>query len=472
MRIIVLALALAAWPLLACPMFVEFFPDPTDVSDFDGEYVEIRFDDFRSDSLYVSLDGKSAIPFAYPRGANRMVLVHDTAFCPSRDSLACGLLGSFSLPNSRESVWSLQAGSCLDTAALPVPKAGKALQRVGETDEWAFSAGTFGVADADYELGIRDCGLALRSAIGGDGNGWRLRGILTGCDSAQVALRTLEMGAAGGWKSESLWVSGNFEILVESKGSLQVQIVLPEDAAPANDTLDTLLVNPGEPPALLTEIHHCPEEPMPEWVEVYNGSRHALPLSQMSFCGRGKVWGGALDSLSAHETILVTKDTAGLRAELGFKDVRILYAAMGFLNNTAGNIAVCFDESPIDSASWDKNTVSCPSGFDPRWSKPENTPGYQNPGRNNKSSDPFTYKFSSRVVSKKGRPLRVAVESESEVSLQLLDSAGHGVWKTRVAPMNTGWTEVPATSRCKIGVCYVSVSVGSFEKVVGIVVRP
>lgn len=453
-------------------MFVEFFPDPTEVSDFDGEYVEIRFDDFRSDSLYVSLDGKSAISFAYPRGANRMVLVHDTAFCPRRDSVACGLLGSFSLPNSRESVWSLQAGRCLDTAALPAPKAGKALQRVSETDEWTFSAGTFGVADADYELGIRDCGLALGGVSAEDGSGWRLRGILTGCDSAQVLLRTLEMGTGADWKISKVLISGNFDFLVESRGSVLVQVVLPEDAAPANDTLDTLLTMPGNPPALITEIHHCPEEPMPEWVEVYNGSRHAIPLSRMSFCGRGKVWGGRTDSLYSHESVLVTKDTAGLRAELGFKDVRILYAAMGFLNNTAGNIALCFDETPMDSASWDKNTVNCPFGFDPRWSKPENTPGFQNPGRNDRSSEPFSYKLSSRVLSKKGVPLRVAVESESEVSIQLLDSAGHGIWKSSVSPMNTGWTEVPATSRCKIGVCYVSISAGTFEKVVGIVVRP
>ena len=69
---------------------------------------------------------------------------------------------------------------------------------------------------------------------------------------------------------------------------------------------------------------------MPEWVEVYNASRYPLPLSRLRFCGRGGAWGGTQDSLQPYESMMVTKDTAGLREQLGFRDVRIAYAAMGF----------------------------------------------------------------------------------------------------------------------------------------------
>ena len=39
------SLALFSWAF-ACPVFTEFYPDPKDVSDQEGEYVEIRMDDF------------------------------------------------------------------------------------------------------------------------------------------------------------------------------------------------------------------------------------------------------------------------------------------------------------------------------------------------------------------------------------------------------------------------------------------
>ena len=77
-------LVAAAVPLSACPMFVEFFPDPTEVPDNEGEFVEIRLDDFRADSLYVSFDQKAPLAFPFPRSANRMVLVHDSTLCPKR----------------------------------------------------------------------------------------------------------------------------------------------------------------------------------------------------------------------------------------------------------------------------------------------------------------------------------------------------------------------------------------------------
>ena len=453
-------------------MFVEFFPDPTEVPDGEGEFVEIRLDDFRADSLFVGLDRKAPLALAFPRGANRLLLVHDSAACPARDSLACGLLGAYSLPNSRGSEWVLRSGSCSDSVELPAPKPGKALQRIGETSEWAFTSGTPGVADPAYELGIRDCGVRLDAAEFRDGVGWALRGFLGGCDSAAATVEVLDLGAAGGWRRDSVMLSGAFSLQVGAKGSAWVRLVLPADAAPSNDSVDRFLVLPGNAPVALTEVHHCPSEPEPEWVEVYNSSRYALPLSRLRLCGRGGAFGGASDSLRPYESVLVTKDSAGLRGALGFKDVRIVQVSMGFLNNVSGSVSLCLDSVAVDSVAWTKNTVACPSGFNPLFGRAENTPGYQRPGGEGAPGEPFRFRLSSRVVSRHGAPLRISVGSEHEVELRLLDSAGHGVWSARIGANSSAWHEIPAASRCGVGVCYVALSVGAFEKVVGIVVRP
>ena len=78
------SLALFSW-VLSCPVFTEFYPDPKDVSDQEGEYVEIRMDDFRAESLYVQFESKAVMAFAWPE-AERFVLVHDSAQCPAREA--------------------------------------------------------------------------------------------------------------------------------------------------------------------------------------------------------------------------------------------------------------------------------------------------------------------------------------------------------------------------------------------------
>ncbi len=474
MRILFLvALSLAlTW---ACPMFVEFFPDPTEVSDNEGEYVEIRLDEFRSDSLFVKFENRAALAFEFP-SANRLILVHDSSLCARRDSLACGLLGSLSLPNSRESSWKLWAGSCVDSVLLPAPKPGRSLQRVGEGDDWVVTGGTPGTADPDYEIGIADCALSWGNLKYEDGF-WKVSAFLDGCDSSLVWVEALDLGSMGGWKRDSLMAQGKFSLDVSARGALWLRFHIPEDAAPANDSLDTLLAI--DSPLQITEIHHCPAEPMPEWVEVYNGSRYSVPLERLKFCGRGGRWSlsGALpgtsrDSLFPFETILVTKDTLGLRSQLGFSDVNIAHGSIGYLNNSSGSIILCFDDSPMDSVFWDKGTASCPEGFNPKSGKRDNSPGFQRSSTPSTGTDPFRYKLSTRVLRKKGSPLRVSVDSERPVEVQLLDSAGHGVWKKSIPSNSSGWLDVPAQSFCQVGICYVSFSQGSFEKVVGFVVRP
>ena len=407
-----LSLAFFSWAF-SCPQFVEFFPDPKNVSDQEGEYVEIRLDEFRAESLFVRFENREILAFAWPE-AERLVLVHDSSQCPPRKNVACGMLGKVSLPNSRESVWKVWSGVCMDSVTLPQPKPGKAIQRVGLTDEWVYVAGSMGVGDPEYELGVEeDSLLALVGELGKQG-------------------RTLRM----------------------------------------------------------TEIHHCPEEPMPEWVELYNASGRALPLQEFRFYDRGGALGNARDSILPYQMVLVSKDTAALRDALGIPDIRMAQVSLGYLNNVEGSLRLCFRNDVIDSVYWNKGTVACPSGFNPLTGKREFTPGYQKkmgsgsaavnaPGTKSGNAQgianenaPLTYKLSSRVVSKKGAALRIRIESEHDVTLALLDSAGRRVWKSVVSAMSNEWVKVPAQEYLGIGVGYVALSVGEYENVVGILVRP
>ena len=451
----------------SCPMFVEFFADPKDVSDTEGEYVEIRLDEGvdrsgdgnrecdsggnRAESLYVRLESKEILAYALPPDAERLLLVHDAESCPQREGLACGSLGSLALPNSRETVWKVWSGVCMDSVVLPQPKTGKALQRVGLTDEWVYTAGTMGRGDSDYELGVEED--SLLTLVG-------------------------ELGAVG--------------------RSLR-----------------------------MTEVHHCPEEPMPEWVELYNASEYSLPLDMFRFCDRGGALGAVGDSIRPSQVLLVSKDTMALRASLGFSDVRLVQVALGYLNNTEGALNLCFRDDVVDSVQWDKSTVACPSGFNPLTRLRDWTPGFlpQNAKKvlalgagtatGNVSASGtvpasgtvsalgtvsasgtvsalgtvpasgtvpalgsaadgrlFEYKFSSRVVSKKGSALRVRVESEYDVVLSLLDSAGRRVWKTVVPAQANEWVKVPVQEHLGIGAGFVSLAVGEAEDVIGILVRP
>ncbi len=421
----------------SCPMFVEFYPDPKDVSDKEGEYVEIRLDDFRAESLFVRFESKEVLSFAWP-DAERLVLVHDSSQCAARTSaqgslqdslrnepqslsqsglqsglrnqdapqsgVVCGSLGNTTLPNSRESAWKLWAGTCVDSVTVPRPKPGKTIQRVGMTDEWTF---------ADRASGVQD-------------------------NMEQDSLMVARMFAGG-------------------TSVLRV-----------------------------TEVHHCPEEPMPEWVEIHNASAYAFPLDAFRFCDRGGVLGQAGDSIRSFQTVLVSKDTASLRAALGIPDIKLIQVSLGFLNNVEGTLRLCFRNDVVDSVVWKKGEVACPSGFNPLTGRREFTPGYQS--KNTKKAGaatatnavssqdllnaPFTYKLSSRVISKRGKPLRVRVESENDVTVSLLDSAGRRVWKSVVSAMSNGWVNVPVQVYLGIGVGFVAFSAGEYENVVGILVRP
>ena len=457
----------------ACPLLVEVFPDPTDVPDQDGEFVEVRLDaTFRADTLTLLMDGKAAVRVPYPEG-NRLVLVHDSAFCPVRENVACAVFKE-SLPNSRESLWKLEAGTCMDSVLVPASKAGKAYQRRSETDDWEFTAATPGFANAGYELGIADCGIGALRVVSGEVSAevvnFRVEGLLEGCDSARVYVGWQDLSAGTG-ASDTLAVSGNFDFEIASRGSVHLHVSLPEDEYPLNNEIDTLLVVPGKSPLVISEVHHCPQEPVPEWVEVFNASRVAVPLSQVRLCGRGGALGGSGDSIFPLQAILLTRDSLELRTQVGFPDVRIVQVALGYLNNTGGSLALCYGGQAIDSVTWDKGTAVCPAGFSPLSGSSENSPGFVRKA-GDKTEAPFTVTLSSRVVRARGVPLRVRVEGEGEVQVRLLDSASREVWNAVAQASSPQWIDVPVQRLGSRGVNYVAARQGDYEKVVGIVLRP
>ena len=455
---------------LACPTLVEVFPDPSDVPDQQGEFVEIRLDSsFDSDTLFVRLDDKTPLKMPYPDG-ERLLLSHGRVICPETRGLVCGDLEKNVLPNSRESRWIVQAGTCIDSVVLERPKPGKSFQRIAAGQRWTLEDPSPGYGNPLYELDLDDCGFSLVEYEFREDH-WRVSGKVRGCKTPLLTYRYMDV-SRGGRIEDTIRVGESFSILLLKNGPVELQLELPEDGIPFNNVVDTLLALPGNSPLLLTEVHHCPQEPEPEWIEVYNDSKVSFPLSKVGLCGKGGTWGADEDSIVPYQSVLVSRDTALLREFIGFRDVRLVQASIGFLSNTAGSLTLCYGGSPVDSIGWDKSTVPCPRGFNPRTGMVENTPGFQ--GNHNVffAKEPLRYRLSSRVLRKRGDPLRVKVESDQDVTIGLLDSAGRQVWKQKAPAQSNAWWNVPVQQYTGIGVAFVSFSSGTFERVVGIVVRP
>lgn len=468
----ILIFAVAAF---GCPSFVEFFPDPTEVSDAQGEFIEIRLERdyigniYGPESLTVQLDGKTPLVFQFPR-TERLLLVHEGGSCPASGLVTCGSLGSLSLPNSRETVWQLVAGDCRDSVTLPTPKAGKSFQRVKSTEEWVMTEPTPGTANPLYELDVKDCGIdGLDARYEGEENiRWNFTFHFSGCDSTRFTYR-LENLWDGRVQRDTALVGESFALKSIEGEAFRIVGEVPPDAAPSNNLLDTMVFVLGRFPLAISEIHHCPSEPEPEWVEIFNRGSVGISLDRFRFCNRGGLW---KDSLDGGDFLVFSKDTTALLDFIGFRDARLMQVALGFLNNTAGNLSICYGDLVVDSVGWDKFTVSCPLGFNPLTGRPENTPGFQSVRGGPSQEKLFSYKLASRIVRKNRGPLLVYVESGSSVMVQLLDSAGRPLWKQTAPPGSNSWWKVPADSLLDVGVAYVSLSCGKEEKTIGILVRP
>ncbi|MDR1759249.1 MAG: hypothetical protein LBR60_01835 [Fibrobacter sp.] len=473
-------LALAA---AGCPFFTEFFPDPSLVADRDGEFVEVAWDSGGAvlwDTLYVSFENKAPFFWVREEGKSRVLWHRDVSACPETSALACEPLTVAALPNNRSAVWSLRAGACADSAFLPAPKPGETFQRAGAgPEDFVLAAPTPGMANTVYETGARDCRLAVESVTAAEAR-WELKTRLAGCDSAKVKVRMLSLEDAYLEDEfvKTLRGSETFYSTFSSRG-LWFQVKFPEDDYPANDTWDTVFIEPHYTPVYISEVHPCPEEPVPEWVELYNPSERNLPLSRIHFCGRAAVKAAAGDSLQKRETLLLSRDTLALREWLGVSEVRIAYANLGFLKNAADTLRLCFDALPVDSVFWGKSTAiksNCPNGFNPRTQKKDSSPGFQKQAsaakKENLSFQPF---WNARVFSKKRPdfPLMVSAESEKPVKVELLSGKGILLWSADIlGGSGKEWAQVPLLEKGTLGANYLRFSEGRHEKMVGIILRP
>ncbi len=471
--------------LSGCPYIVEVLPDPSSVEDSKGEFVEIRLDSgaLLKDTLFLLFENKTVLRWMAKQGTQRLLVHRDTTLCPAVSGLACQPLTGSALPNSRESFWNLTWGACSDSVVIPVPEAGFSYQRSGSgPGDWVVAEPTPGVANPKYENDIRDCAVSS-SHWEYKETRWTALLSLSGCDSVDV---TLEEKSLDDPYQENSWVLSLYDsVRFVSKitaRNLWLFIRVPEDDYPNNDYQDTLLIAPSASPLFLTEIHPCPEEPVPEWVEIYNGSARTLPLSRVRFCDRGSIDASVSDSLKPKETLVLTKDTVTFREWLGFNDTRLIRANLGFLKNGADTILLCWGETRLDSVAWGKAAKfipDCPAGFVPGLYREENSPGFQTSGSLNRTSPSeisFEVKWSARVCSRKAKhtPLMVAVTSDSVVQVELLSGNGILLWKTNLFPDTAGntWVEVPLISKGTLGPNYVRFSEGRHEKILGVILRP
>lgn len=457
---------------IACPSFVEFYPDPTDTTDSFGEFLEIVLDsNLSKDTLFIKQEGKTEIPY-FGLNGNRLLLHRDTTTCIKRDGLICLPLEFSPLPNSRETEWLLRQGTCKDSVFLPNPKAGKSLQKEDSLNSWVYTNPSPGLANPLFEKSVKDCQIEiLKQTFLQDK--FKVSLALKNCDSAKVAFKSSKLDFSNKITEDTLNLYSNLTLEIPSDGSPELlDILLLNDDFPENDSLQTLLISKKEIPLSLTEIHFCPEEGKSEWVEVYNLLPVDLPLNGFSFCNRADI---ALKKAMPYESILFTKDTIALREEIGFNEVRLSKANFGALKNTADTLCLCFLNDTLECVNWDKQEHSfCPSGFNVLSRKKENTPGIQNKRLSKKELKnlPFTVEWNSRLFSqKKVNECRVRLKGNVNVSILLFNEHGNLLWQHTEDASKENWLLIPIRKYYP-GIYFIKFISGNYEKTISVVLRP
>lgn len=481
MNLISVAFALV---LGTCPRFVEILPDPSDVEDARGEFVEIRLPHAPSrDTVSVYHEEKKVWEGKIPESIDRILLIRDTALCPKTPKLLCEKLLGSALPNSRKDVWKLQSGSCEDFANLPVPKPGYSFVRNDSAfDAWSFALPTPGFPNGNFESGVNDCRLRIDTLFV-EASVWKGEWTLLGCDSAQVrALFRSENSL-----SEKSWagllerdIRSRFDTRLSAK-ALEIVATWPPDDIPGNDSLDTLVALAGNFPVRISEVHPCPEEGVPEWIEIYHEGSREISLSGMRLCGNRNAKLPDV-KIGSRESVVLTKDTLGMRNFVGNDDVRILAVNFGFLKNGSDSLFLCYGDEKVDSVGWGKLAriqAHCPAGFSTATGREENSPGFQTPGSLASNSDgelPFRVEWNARIFSRKNRqnPLMIRVESSEEVLVELISGKGNLLWKKTLPADAAGnrWTEIPLLDKGFPGPNFLRISQKNSEKRIGVILRP
>jgi len=464
--------------LLGCPLFTEILPDPQDTVDAYGEFVEIRLGSNFSinDTLFVQFENKNEYPFTGIK-ASRLLLHRDTSTCKSSEFLDCRLLPFSALPNSRNSFWSMRSLNCVDSAALPMPQNGKSFQRYSsEKDSWVYALPTPGEANSQYESDIKDCAIRVKQARYTEKK-WHIQLQLSKCDSSSVEWKILPLmyqnleDTKTASITDTLWVSSRYE-----GSSILFQVELPVDENNQNNRIDTLLFLSESSPIYITEVHHCPEEPIPEWIEIYNQTNRAIPLIYFGFRSRALISISSSDSIFSHQSLILTKDTLNFNQSIGFADLSVKQVSLGYLKNSSDTLILTYKNTVLDSIFWNKETkIQCPNGFNPRTRRAENTPGFQ--GRkikNQVETAPFSFQINTRIISKSSEEnsLQLLIESEQNVRIELLSGKGNLLWQLENKALNHNWISIPIKQKGLLGPNFIRISVGHYEKMVGVVLRP
>lgn len=454
-----------------CPKLVEILPDPVDTVDAAGEFVEIRLVESLHAPLTLRMESKPEMVFENVTG-RRLLLHRDTLACPKDSSVDCRALTADAIPNSREMYWILAQGSCIDSVSLPSPKPGKSLQWNDRALEWDYAQPTPGSPNPKYELGINDCGISVAGTLFKNGS-FEVGILLDGCDSSLVYYSSETLDFSGRKIFDSVFVNATGVLKIPSVGVPERFLAfVPPDEISFNDSIEILLVSVTRPPLLFTEVHFCPEEGESEWVELYNTMPRALSLNRFSFCGRGSFFAEG-DSILPYESILLAKDSASLRHEIGFAEAKIIKTNFGALKNAGDTLALCYMSDTLTVVTWGKEMQHvCPAGFNPQNGTRENTPGFQ--GRVvNSQKVPFSVDVSSRSLSISAREsIHYRIRGNaSSVRVVLLNEKGRTLKELSVVPNENTWLEIPLDS-VSYGVYFLKCILGRYEKTIGIVVRP
>lgn len=379
----VIGMALVLLP--ECPYFNEFFPDPTDVLDTEGEYISVKWESSAVpwDTIYLQQeDNKVFSVYVPPDSAFTELLLHRSApeACPIKDNLLCLPLTGSSLPNSRASVWNLRAGICRDTAYLPQPKAGLSIIRT-ENNEWEISS---------------------------------------------------------------------------------------KKTSNSNLTLDSIIAIYKEIPLYISEVAPCPEEDVPEWFEITNKTFVTFPLNGISDC-ETKTPLKTTDSIKGKSSILITKDSVGLKTFLKTEEIPVYQIPITALRNTNDTLRLCYNDIKLDSVMWGKatnNPVKCPNND-------RITPGFI-PKITNEKTRLIRLAEKVLVRSKRNTMLRLNINYQKPLEFRLIDRNGVGIVRKTlgVQELNSAWIEIEEWRYCQNGPCFIHLQGEEVDETAAFIVRP
>ena len=426
--------------LVACPFFAEVYPDPTELPDAQGEFVEILETQDSQDTLFLAID---STPLASPRviSPGRLVL------CPM-DSLRifpeypvpCTPLRT-TLPNSRPLQLTLAQGICRDTAWLEAASPGKSWLRSNlgtDSSRWVLASPSPGFALPNMEPNVRNESIHLDSARW-DGEHWRVWITDSGSGAQQILVRWESMDE----KLAILQDSSRNPFPTEWQSPLGfgpwqwISLTLQGDDYPMDNQVKALLSPPGEPLLQITEIAAEPPANIPEWFEIKNTSPYPLHTSDISNCSVMSNM-DSTEMLAPGDIALITDSRAELLQAIPAlgRTVTLESTHALSLRNSSDTVHLCWRNFAVDSLFWNS---AKPLGNSQKYS-----PGWVTAS----SSQMQTPMLEARVlsISHKAMPLRLRIPPSKESwDLHIFDRHGKERVQQRNLPEGLWEWQVPSS---------------------------